>query len=38
VQPGFGSGPTPGDLLTAERYGERIARATLCWNPAKAAA
>jgi NAD(P)H dehydrogenase (quinone) len=38
VQPGFGSGPTPGDLLTAERYGERIARAALCWNPVKAAA
>ena len=34
VQPGFGSGPTPGDLLTAEKYGQRIARATLHWKPA----
>jgi NAD(P)H dehydrogenase (quinone) len=33
VQPGVGSGPTPGDLRTAELYGERIARAALCWNP-----
>jgi NAD(P)H dehydrogenase (quinone) len=33
VQPGFGSGPTPGDLLTAEKYGERIAKAALGWNP-----
>jgi NAD(P)H dehydrogenase (quinone) len=32
VQPGIGSGPTPGDLLTAEKYGERIAQATMRWN------
>ncbi len=32
VQPGLGSGPTPGDLLTAEKYGERIAQATMRWN------
>ena len=31
VQPGFGSGPTPGDLRTAELYGQRIAEAALRW-------
>ena len=34
VNPAVGSGPTQGDLETARRYGERIAKATLHWNPA----
>ncbi len=32
VQPSIGSQPTSGDLLTAEKYGQRIAQATLRWN------
>jgi NAD(P)H dehydrogenase (quinone) len=31
VNPAVGSTPTPGDVLTAEKYGQRIAQATLRW-------